>query len=118
MVQLLVHVLDEILSCSLQQKDLVVVVTMVGEVAALLADQLVVDDAESDVGLPVVLALRGRRLLRWCLVVPCLAAIVLGSMSCSLAMCSAVPIILRMILMPLGLLRFLVWALRRLMAGQ
>lgn len=56
LVQLLVHVLDEVLGSRFQQQNLIVVITVMTEVAALLADQFIVDDAESHVRLQVVWA--------------------------------------------------------------
>lgn len=53
-VELLVDVLDEVLGCGLQQENLVVVVSVVRQVAALLADQLIVNNAESHVRLLVI----------------------------------------------------------------
>ena len=64
----LINVLQEILSCSLQQQDLVVVVTMVRQIAAFFAHQLVVHRAVSHIvpsviGAQVELAARARVLL-------------------------------------------------------
>ena len=56
-VKLLVDTLYEVLSGSLEEQDLVVVVAVVRQVTALLAHELVVDDAEGNVRLVVVDAL-------------------------------------------------------------
>lgn len=53
-VQLLIDSLNEVLSSCLEQEDLVVVVSVDGQVAALLTNELVVDDAEGHVRLVVV----------------------------------------------------------------
>ena len=55
-VQLLVDIDDEILRSGLQEQDLVVMVTVVRQVAALLANKLIMDDAEGNVRLLVVAA--------------------------------------------------------------
>jgi len=91
-VQLLVDILDEVLSRCLQQEDLVVVVPMMRQIAAFLAHELVMDDTKGHVRLHVVLALgRGLRLR---LVVSGLASVVvLGPKSRALAV-AALPIIL------------------------
>ena len=94
MVQLLVNILDEVLGRCLQQKDLVVVVPMVRQIAAFLADQLVVNNAKSNERLHVVLALRSRGLRLRDLVVPRLTpVVVLRCKSGALAM-ATLPVIL------------------------
>lgn len=57
-VKLLVHILYEVLSCSFQEKDLVVVITVVRQVTALLAHKLVVNYTKCNEWLQMVLALR------------------------------------------------------------
>ena len=52
----LVDILQEVLGCSFQEEDLVVMIAVVGQVAALFADQLVVKVAVSDVGSSMVWA--------------------------------------------------------------
>ena len=56
LIQLLINVLDEVLSRCLEEEDLVVVVSVMAEIAALFTDQFIVDDAEGHILLQMVWA--------------------------------------------------------------
>ena len=56
LIQLFVHILNEVLRCSLQKQYLIIMISVVAHVAAFLADQLIVDDAEGNEWLQVELA--------------------------------------------------------------
>ena len=85
-------------------------VAVVGEIAALLADELVVDDAEGNVGFHVVLALRRGLCLRHLVVSGLTPVVVLGTESRALDV-AALPVVLGVVLVSFGLLGLLVWAL-------
>ena len=54
LIQLFVDVLDKVLRCSFQEKNLVVVVAMVRQITTFFAHQFVVDDAECYIGLKMI----------------------------------------------------------------
>ena len=54
LIKFLIYILDEVLSCCFQEQDLIVVVSVMAEVTALLAHQLVVDAAKSHIVLEMV----------------------------------------------------------------
>jgi hypothetical protein len=54
LIKFFVHILNEILGCCFEKQDLIVVVSMMGQIAALLAHQFVVNAAECNILLQVI----------------------------------------------------------------
>ena len=76
----LVDILEEILGGGLEQKNLVVVIAMVRQITALLADQLIMQAAVSDIATPVVGA-QGQLLWSRILLVRLLIFVMIGTRS-------------------------------------